>query len=388
MKMRLKPWQKLFLSIFVIAFCMAIPILFSYVFAAGTETWYTDFELTSPSSVSTSSGETTWSFTWSLTNHDEDTIDIELHFVDAVPLHGAYYACKADNQTEVFGQYLQMDGNNYFSVQPWDTITWTINFEFPSYYSGTYYGCIVYSVDNDLGNPSGNNKVTDMTSRKAIPVQVTLQASKVSVRIVANLGSRWNENTLNLNWYESKWKLLFYPPNHNPEDLPIESWYVIMNHEGFGELTWVKVLAGTYDVVYKGWQHLASYITNVTINEWDVLDFVLNATWVWEVEHRAELKYNSWWTYQIAWDMPTANNDYDNVINTNDLSVLFARDKCPYLQFVEKGHVCDLNNDGRVDSSDATAILKNLDVKDVVYYDGVFTWFGYVYYFDHPYYNQ
>ena len=45
------------------------------------------------------------------------------YFVDAVPLVNGYYACKADDQSEVFGQYLHMDGSTSFSVQPGETIT-------------------------------------------------------------------------------------------------------------------------------------------------------------------------------------------------------------------------------------------------------------------------
>jgi len=365
-------------------FCMALFLFGSYVLAAGTETWYTDFSITSPTSVSTQDGQTTWTFEWSLTNHDIETVVWQFYFVDAVPLWSGYFACKADNQSGVFGQYLQMDGSTSFSINPWETITWTVNFDFPASYSGTYHGCIVYSVWENLDN---GDTIMNMTSRKAIPVHVQLQASKVSIHIVANLGSRGNASTLNLNWYESRWKILFYPANHNQNDLPIESWYVIMDHEGFGVLTWVKVLAGTYDVVYKWRHHLASYIPNVTINEWDTLDFVLNAIWVSEVDHEEQLKWNSWWTYQIAWDMPRSTNDYDNIINGNDLSVLFERTMCPYLESVSAGHICDLNNDGRVDSSDATAIMQNLDFEDTAYYDWVFTGFGYVDYFTHPYYN-
>ena len=387
MKMRLKTWQNILQSFFVILFCVAIPIFFSYAFASGTETRYTDFEITSPESVSTSSGQTTGSYTWSLTNYDTDVVNWEFYFVDAVPLWSGYYACKADNQSGVFGQYLHMDWDTVFSVQPWDTITWTIKFDFPASYSGTYDGCIVYSVRDDL-NVWGD-AVVNMSSRKAKKVSVTLQASEVGIRIVANLWSRGNASTLNLNWYESKWKILFYPPNHNPNDLPIESWYIIMNHNGFGELEWVTVLAGTYDVVYKWWHHLASYIQNVTINEWDTLDFVRYAIWVWEEEHIEQLKYNSWWTFQIAWDLPTANNNYDNVINGTDLSVLLS-DRCHYREDVATGFICDLNGDHRVDSSDASVIFANLDVVDSLYHSnfGLFTWFGYVDYFEHPYYNQ
>lgn len=348
---------------------MAIPILFSYVFAAGTETWYTDFEITSQEALSTSSGQTTWSYTWSLTNHDTDAIEWEFYFVDAVPLVNGYYACKADNQSGVFGQYLHMDGSTNFYVQSWKTITWTINFDFPASYSGTYHGCIVYSVRNDLN--TWGDVVMNMTSRKAKKVSVTLQASEVGIHIVANLGSRGNSQTSNNNWYESRWKILFYDPSQHTV---VKSWYITMDHEWYWELVWETILAGTYDVVYKSRQHLASYLPNVTINnEWDLLNFVIgdNLTWIGFWEQTEQFKYNSWWAYQVAWDLPNGSGIYDFQINTVDLSVLRSDRLCPEYNggLVQKPNICDLNNDWRVNSNDDTVILEYLpNYDDTIYY--------------------
>jgi hypothetical protein len=349
---------------------MALLLFWGCVLAA-TETWYTDFELVwfewSEWYISTDEGQTTWSFTVVLTNHDRDTIQWEFHFVDAVKMWD-YYACKADTETWVFGRYLQMDWNTSFSVQPWETITWIVNFDFPESYSGVYDGCIVYSVKDDLGNVNSNEMAMDTSSRKAIPVHVQLQASKVSVHIIANLCSRGNSQTSNNNWYESRWKLLFYQWNSST---PVESWYVIMNGSWYWELTWVTILAGTYDVVYKWWHNLASYISNVTINEWDTLDFVVgnNLTWVWFFEQLDKFKYNSWWACQIAWDMPSSNGSYNFLINTMDLTVLWDDENlCPYGRAEWKNHVCDLNNDWWIDSNDDTVILSNLLVRDEIYY--------------------
>lgn len=360
---------------------MALLLFWGCVLAA-TETWYTDFELVwfewSEWYISTDEGQTTWSFTLVLTNHDRDTIQWEFYFVDAVKIWD-YYACKADTETWVFGRYLQMDWNTSFSVQPWETITWTVNFDFPESYSGVYDGCIVYSVNDDFGNVNSNEMAMNMSSRKAIPVHVQLQASKVTVHIIANLWSRGNSQTCNNNGYESMWKLLFYPSNHALDALPVESWYVVMDHTGSGELVWVTVLAGNYDVVYKWWHHLASYIQNITINEWDTLDFVLNALWVWEFENEEQFKCNSWWSYQIAWDLPSTGGTYDYLINGTDLSVLYTGGICNYLTNVSAYDICDLNNDGRVDSSDASVIIAN-NWKTGVYYrlSPLFTGFGMV----------
>ena len=347
---------------------MAIPIFFSYAFAAGTETWYTDFEITSPESVSTSSGQTTWSYTWSLTNYDTDVVNWEFYFVDAVILWSGYYACKADNQSGVFGQYLHMDWDTVFSVQPWDTITWTIRFDFPASYSGTYDGCIVYSVRDDLN--AWGDAVVNMSSRKAKKVSVTLQASEVGIRIVANLWSRGNSQTSNNNGYDSRWKILFYDPSQHTL---IKSWYIKMDSSWYWELSWETILAGTYDVVYKSRQHLASYIPNVTINEGDTLSFVIgnNLTWVDFFEETEQFKYNSWWAFQVAWDLPNGSGIYDFQINTVDLSVLRSDRLCPEYNHgrISKPNICDLNNDWMVDSNDDTAILEYLpNYDDTVYY--------------------
>jgi hypothetical protein len=59
-----------------------------------------------------------------------------------------------------------------------------INFDFPASYSGVYDGCIVYSTE-DTSDDGGITMGT--SSRKALPIQVQLQASKVSIHIIANL---------------------------------------------------------------------------------------------------------------------------------------------------------------------------------------------------------
>ena len=91
--------------------------------------------------------------------------------------------------------------------------------------------------------------------------------------------------------------------------------------------------------------------------------------------------------YQIAWDLPNADKVYDNIINATDLSVLYDTGMCPYMQSVPKWHICDLNNDTLVDSSDVSVILVNSFKQDVSFFDGwtntsEFMWFGSVNYFD------
>lgn len=73
MKMRLNSWRNFFLSFFVMAVLIAIPMCFSYVFA-GTETFYTDFEVLSPHIVFTGEEQTTGYYEWSLTNNDTQNI--------------------------------------------------------------------------------------------------------------------------------------------------------------------------------------------------------------------------------------------------------------------------------------------------------------------------
>lgn len=368
MKMRLKPWQKLFQLFLMMMFCTVIFLFWGRVFADWTETWYTDFSLLSWSQLATE--WTTWTFEFSMTNHSLQEISWNFYFVDAIQILSWVYACKSNTEDEAFGQYLTMQ-NPTFDLQPWSSMTWTVSFDFPEYYSGMYYGCLVYA--SDAGDDTLN-----MSSRKALPLNISLNAAKVQVKIVANLWSRGNAITGNNNWFQSKWKLLFYYPDTHGS--PIEAWYVTLDEWWHGDFSW-EVLAWCYDIVYKWWHHLSTYVTNLCVNEWDTLDFVKNMSLSGYGLFSTWLEVNGGLAFQIAWDMPKSSNDYDNEINATDLSVLYGS-RCPYLQTVPKWHVCDLNNDGRVDSSDASVILANKYLQDIAYANWDFDGFGTVNYFD------
>ncbi len=357
-----------------------ILLFWDVVSAQGTQTWYTDFYVVGGvnwvSNLSTSWHE--WEFEFVMANHSLEPISGNIYFVDAIEISSGVYACLSNTEIKVFWQYLSWDQN--FQLNPEEIFTWTVSYNFPDSYSWVYNGCILYSI-------SDGDSVINMSSRKAYFLNISLSAKDVEVHMIANLWSRWNANTSNNNWYESKWKMLFYSPwDHND---PLYSWYVIMDSEWYWVLSWVQVMAWCYDVVYKWWHHLSSFITNVCIHEWEEINFVTNSNlwWVWIFDET--LPYNGWLAYQIAWDMPTSNNNYDNQINWTDLSVLYWSN-CPYMQTPGKWHVCDLNNDGRVDSSDASAILANLWKKDLAYCGfnnepqceaPQFWWFGTVIYF-------
>lgn len=364
--------KNLFLSfLFVIAFFAVL--LFWEVFAQWTETWYTDFYVVWwvdwKANLSTTWHD--WDFQFVLSNYSTDIINWNIYFVDAVELSSWVYACLSNDETSEFGQYLSWDQE--FHLNSNETYTWTVSYSFPDNYSWVYYGCIIYASKTW-------DSVINMTSRKAYFLNIVLSAKNLDITMIANLWSRWNATTSNNNWYESKWKMLFYALWNHTE--PLYQWYVIMNASGVWVLSWQQIMAGCYDIVYKWWHHLSSYITNFCIHEWEIVDFVNNSNlfWVWSFD--SSLSYNWWVSYQIAWDMPTSNKVYDNVINWTDLSVLYSTELCPYSQSVSHYNVCDLNNDGRVNSTDASVILSNLQKKDTAFYSGLFQWFGTVNYFD------
>jgi hypothetical protein len=356
------------------AFSWKKNLLFSFIFVVAgistlafwyeANTWFTEFSFDLSGEVKTLSLVVSWSeqseFNVYLQNRSSDLISGRFSFVDAIDIWNGVIACKSDNETWDIWQYLTTTPLE-FLLSWWETLVKTIQYRFPSWWSWLYYGCVTYIPYGDIDDWK-NNPIP----RKALILQVTLNPEEVWVSMIANLWSRGNANTSNLNGYQSKWKLLFY----NPLDrsAPQYSWYVLLNEDWWWELSGLKVLAWCYDVVYKWFHHLSSYITNVCIESGSQLNFVSWSSLSWVGIFDEELPYNGWFWYQVAWDMPRSTNDYDNVINWTDLSVLYERSLCPYMERVEKWHVCDLNNDTWVDSSDASAILANLDKKDPSFY--------------------
>lgn len=363
--------KKLLLLFFFLAFCTlwSLGFIFAQTDLEWTETRYTEFELLSWDQLMTE--WTSWEFQFTMDNYSLQEISWDFYFVDAVEILSGVYACKSNTETWEFWRYLSMEDPT-FDLQPWSGMIWTVTFDFPSWYSGMYYGCIVYSS-------SIWDSTLNMASRKALPLSVSLNAAKVRVNLVANLWSRGNAVTGNNNWFQSKWKLLFYLRSNHTS--PTEMGYVLLDENWHGPFSW-EVLAWCYDVVYKWWHHLSTYVTNLCVNEWDTLDFVKNMTLSGYGLFATWLEVNGGLAFQIAWDMPRSTDDYDNIVNWTDLSVLYDTSRCPYLQPVSKWHVCDLNNDGRVDSSDASVILANKYIEDSAYMVWDFDGFGTVNYFD------
>ena len=296
-----------------------------------------------------------------------ENIEWHIHFVDAMTLwNSGYYACMSDNETGNVGKYLSVD-NNQFSLTPeWEYIG-TVSIDFPYWSRDTYHWCVVYSVYDDVVSNAWYS--TNMASRKALPFTVTLSWDEIEIRMIANLWSRWNANTSNSKWYESKWKILFYERWNFTE--PKYSWYVIMDHEGRAILTWVKVMTDCYNVVYKWRHHLASYIPDLCVHSWGVINFV---SWnvIWTNQFDDNLPYNGWLHYQIAWDLPDASGYQNGIINSSDISVLYD---CDYMTHRPSNtHICDLNHDTWVDSTDAWVIIKNYREYDRVYYSWWVQW--------------
>jgi len=344
-------------------------------------TWFTEFSYDSTGDIKTLnltvSGSEQWSFFIYLANKSQETISGRFSFVDAVALEGGAVACLSENEKSNVWQYLSA-ANTGFTLTWWETLVKEITYKFPSNWSWSYYGCVTYipdGIEDSNANP---------IPRKALILNVILNPEEVQLYMVVNFWSRgWSDlmgvHTSNRNWYESKWKILFYDIWNR--ERPRFSWYVVIDSEWYGILSWLNVIAGCYDVVYKWWQHLSSYIPNLcVVQSWEVINFT---TWnvIWTEQFAVDSPYNSWLEYQVAWDLPKlADGKYDFVINTLDLTMLRSTDYCKYGEKVSKPFICDFNNDWKVNSNDDTVILSHLpQLQDDVYYLSNYfdeEWFG------------
>jgi len=370
--------KNLFFSfIFLIAWVSTL----AFWYEANTR--FTEFSYDSTGDIKTLnltvSGSEQWSFFVYLANKSQETISGRFSFVDAIALEGGAVACLSENEKSNVWQYLSAVDTG-FTLTWWETLVKEITYKFPSNWSWSYYGCVTYipdGIEDSNANP---------IPRKALILNVILNPEEVEVSLIANLWSRGNARTSNNNGYQSKWKIFFY--NRSDWQHPVYSWYAQLDSDWMWPLNF-KVLAGCYDVVYKWFHHLSSYMTDVCIVEsWSSLNFVSGSNLSWVGMFNVDLPYNGWLWFQVAWDMPRADNKYDFVVNATDLSVLYWS-RCPYMSSVSKWHVCDLNNDGEVDSSDASAILENLFKEDLCFCAdddpecvALFGWFGTINYFD------
>lgn len=354
-----------------------VSIFWYVVFSDAVNTSYTEFYFVSGvNHYTTISINLTWWETGNvdlyLENKSSSSLTVNMDFVD-----GGYTTdgsnirmCLSENETNIFGDYVNMSSPT-FTLNASTGLTGQLDLLFPSWYSGLYYGCVVY-----YPNVTEDNDSLNTVARKAIFLDVNVISTSAVFGIKIYPWSRGNTSNPNINGFENKGKLLFYASGNRTT--VIYSGYIDTN----AEWTWdyiENIADWYYDVVYKWWQQLASFISGIYITWWQelVLDFT---TWsnLYGIES-SSLIYNGWSGYQMAWDMMAVNNTYDYQINSTDLSVLYGS-QCPYLSSVVGKHKCDLNNDGWVDSSDASVIIGHDWEEDLTYYDtwtgALFEWFG------------
>jgi len=362
--------------VFVLLLFMSI--FWYVVFSDAVNTHYTEFYFVSGSNhYKNLSVNLTWWETghasFYLENKSNSTIDINMSFVDSeIITYGSTWVrvCKSENEKDEFGNYVDMFTSS-FSLLAGSWITESLDLLFPAWYSWVYYGCVLY-YPNVVD--SGDNSLNTL-ARKAIFLDVDVIPTDAVFEVKVYPWARWNTTNPNLNWFENRWRLLFYA--NWDRTTVLYSWYIDdLNNEG----TWSHIedlVSWTYDVVYK-WRHqLSSFISWIYITWWEemLLDFTTWASLYW-VES-SSLVYNNWSWYQIAWDMFASNDQYDYQINSTDLSVLYWSN-CPYGTQVwspnNSKHKCDLNNDWWVDSSDASVIIWH-DWYDDVAYGAWWEWF-------------
>jgi len=240
----------------------------------------------------------TWGETWYtdlyLENLSDSTFDGKISFVDGSIVN--YWStwvniCKSENEKNIFGQYMWIDNDSFSILSQW-SLTKQLNLNFPRRYSGVYYGCVVYYPNISEWSSALNTSV-----RKAIflDVNVTPVYSLVGLRVYP--WSRGNTTNPNINWFENRWRLLFY--NNWDRATVVYSGYVDINNDGSGDML-EGIAWWYYDVVYKWWHQLSSVISGIYITWWQeiLLDFT---TWtnLYGVENWILYMWWSW--YQIGW---------------------------------------------------------------------------------------
>lgn len=368
----------IFNKYFIFIFASFLLFSFSFVFSNETDTRYTDFYFVSWSeNLNYLSFQLTWWITgyWDfyLKNNSTSSFPWTFSFVDWDIIN--YWStgvrvCRSENEKSVFWNYAFMD-NYSFSLQPNTWINKSFFLNFPNWYSGVFYWCLVYYPTFVEDSDSLNT-----ISRKALFIDAKVNSTFSLIKIKAYPGSRGNTTIANLQWFDSRWKVLFYKLWNR--SVPFYSGYVDLDVNWSGSFLWA-IAEWYYDVVFK-WRHnLASFISGVYISWWQEisLDFT---TWSYLYWAETWLYYDWWNKYQIAWDMPSSLNRYDYQVNSTDLSVLYGG-TCPYLSEVSDKHKCDLNDDGWVDSSDASVIISHDWDTSIVYWRSwSFDWFGVVSY--------
>lgn len=208
-------------------------------------------------------------------------------------------------------------------------------------------------------------KVSAMKGNRAITWSTATFTGMMEIIVKADMW--FSDNT-------TKWMLLMYSPgNHNS---PLYSW-ILWLWAGWTWLFVELVESWCYDVVFKSWNHLASYKLWACTVDW-IFDFTVSS-WL----------YNNT-TQQIYWDMPSIERvdgvdrfiTQDYSVNANDYSAIYSA-LCWRWNVTAWSYrkVCDIDWNNQITSADAASVVNRLQLSADVFYEwqvfNGFGWFDY-----------
>jgi hypothetical protein len=330
-----------------------VSIFWYVVFSDAVNTRYTEFYFVSGwNNYETITVDLTW---WKISNIDfylenktTSSLSVNMDFVDGwYTIDGSNIRfCKSENETSVFGKYVDML-NPSFSLNSNIWVTETLDLLFPSWYSGVYYWCVVYSPTVIEWSTYLNT-----VARKAIFLDVNVTPISVPFGIIvwpsdrSSSSKKWND-----------WKLMFYASNDTW--IILYSGYLSTNTNGTWEFLQM-IPDWYYDVVYKWQWHLSSYLDDVYITWWQsvILDFTAGANLYATKSYSDSI--DDGYRYQIAWDLRNTMWIYDGKINVNDITMLVTSE-CNYNGWIiDQYQKCNLNGDSRVNMADIWVIITNI----------------------------
>lgn len=295
-----------------------------------------------------------------VSNQENISMTYRLWFVDAWITNDslAQKACLSTKQTEDFWTYVSGD-ISLFTLAPGGNITKTLSVQFPEFYSGMHYGCIMFypaTIDDSTINT---------LPRRGGFINALVHPTSVPVTVKAFPSNRVYQATNKAN----SWVLKIYDIN---KQLISTSPIFTLNSNGTGEAL-ITSPASAYYAVFKGQSHLASYLIWVTLN-WlwdDILDFTTGSNLHYTQNlNSAEDDGNQ---YQTAGDLKSSAGNYDSQINGNDIAILTANGfQESWIAVLDPRN---LNGDTALNVSDISVIWVNFAKTDPFFADNqIFTW--------------
>ena len=340
-------------------------LFFAFLYSDNTMVGFSEFSFLSgniPTNTITftiSWGQTTW-FSLMITNKESINMTYKLWFVDWYTTTDwlNHQTCLSENQNQTVGQYISWDTST-FLLAAGNTWAKTISIHFPNNYSWLYYGCVMLQPTTTYGS-------TDITTlpRRGIFLEATVYPTTIPVVIKAFPSNRVYQETNNIN----QWTIKVYDINKH---FVTESSLIELN----AAWTWqgnIYIPPGNYYIVFKGQSHLASYLSGVTLNQNDELNFDFT-TWssLYNTQQVNDVEDDGY-RYQTAGDLKNIAGNYDFTINGNDIAILtvngFQESSIPVLD------PRNLNGDIAINASDISVIWVNFAKTDPYFESSFFTW--------------